>query len=564
MPLVYDPITNNPKFVQTDFSGGMNLYQDDTKIGDNEYREAFFLRNRSGSLEPVKKALLLTAPTGKKQGIYGFDTFFVLFVAGKAYFQVIGTSTWVRIPNFQMDASVDFIYAEAVPASTINFRSNLQSSNTFQGTALDTKVDMSNITISGTPAGLICQDGINQPRIIFADKSTRVLQTYDQWSQDDDKLREYVPVGKQMKYHPNGILFIASPDGKFLYRSVSGRPLDFVVNIDTNGNKGGDATTTDYAVSYNPITCISFLNTGELFVGTTLGCYVITLDYTSLIFGEPEFTNTGTIIAAVTNHFSFIDILGDYGFIDYSGMRSFNAVKVSKNEGRNSIFSLRIGNILKRIVQSPLTTASAIFQDYGYFGVQTTFGYGLLVYDTITQTWSSFDSTPEPIKMLTTTTIQSTPRLFGISDNNVYEFESQDSIDYNRAAIKYRGCIIGDSQQELKTSAIRATFLRSDSEEQAIAISYVDEKKLPSVNYTLSDTRGPITYPADYPVEFSGLKKIDNARFDLGGIQEQGYKLSTRLSWPNAAILTQIQIDAEVIEAESSIGQQDKVYANTD
>src|ERR1044071_7680228 len=103
----------------------------------------------------------------------------------------------------------------------------------------------------------------------------------------------------------NGILFIVSPDRKRLYRSVSGRPLDFVVNVTQSGDKGGNAETVSYAVSQEDITCLTPLNSGELFVGTIDGCFPLQLNYDSTIFQEPTFINKDGLSAGVINQWSF-------------------------------------------------------------------------------------------------------------------------------------------------------------------------------------------------------------------------------------------------------------------
>lgn len=545
-------------FIQNDFSGGMNLFDDDTKIGDTEYREAFYVKNRKKTLIPATQPDLLTAPSGLKQGIYGFDTFFVLFVAGKAYYQTLGTTTWIRLSGFQMSTTEPFIYVAAVPASNINYGRALATAGNFQGTALNTGIFLNQtVTINGLPAGLVCQDGVNQPWIIFADKSSRILQTYDEWTLDE---REYVPIGKQMIFF-DGILFVAAPDGKQLFRSVEGRPIDFVVNIDIAGNKGGDASTVSYAVSYNPITCLSGMNSGQLFIGTTFGCYPVNIDYTNLIFGEPTFTNTGPILAGCVNQSSFADILGDYAIVDYSSILSFNAVQTLKNEGRNSIFSLKIYDFISGIVQDSNQVCCQIFNNYLYVSLKTTYGYGLLVFDTLVQTWVSFDITPEPIIMLAATGNQNSPRLFGISTANVYELYPVTGA-YEISTVVTGAAVSSDCRKELRTKGFRAVLKDSSFDSEATITEISDGKKGKQVTQDLQDTTGGLDYEVDYPAYWNSESQVDNLYFNMENSKNTGWKLAGIISWENDAVLTQVQIDAELATAKVSSKQQTKAYAS--
>ena len=75
------------EFNQASFSGGMNLLVDDTRLGPNEYREAFNVRNRFDVLGAINEATEdVIAPAGLKQGLYSFGDYLIAFVAGKAYY----------------------------------------------------------------------------------------------------------------------------------------------------------------------------------------------------------------------------------------------------------------------------------------------------------------------------------------------------------------------------------------------------------------------------------------------------------------------------------------------
>src|SRR4051812_48952589 len=185
-------------FLQSDFSGGMNLFEEDEAIGEKEYTLAYNVRNRNGSLAPVKSPIEDTAaPQGKKQGVYAFDVYVLIFVNGQAYYKnTVTDSDWTKIVPLTVDTLVDYIYAEAVPASVLNFHRKLTQAGQAQGTQLDPKMTIDGgIKVNDTPAGLVIQDGVNQGWIIFPDGTTEMLNTYEQWTLDD---RSYVPIGKQM------------------------------------------------------------------------------------------------------------------------------------------------------------------------------------------------------------------------------------------------------------------------------------------------------------------------------------------------------------------------------
>jgi len=209
--------------------------------------------------------------------------------------------------------------------------------------------------------------------------------------------REYVPIGKQMTFF-NNKLFIISPDGTLIYHSVSGRPLDFVVAI--TGETGdkvnadetiGGAPGSSYTVGYNVVTALTVMNNEALFVSTQGGSYGVTLNYDTTVFAEPMFKKQLLFTANSINQRSFVDLLGDFAFIDPEGLRSFNAVVQSKNEGRNSIFSLKVARLFKGIVQDTKKCAAIVYDDYALFACNTIFGHGILVYDTLTQQFVSFD-----------------------------------------------------------------------------------------------------------------------------------------------------------------------------
>jgi len=339
------------EFNQRSFSGGMNLVVDDTRLSGtqdivggntsinvNQYREAFNVRNRFDVLDSIPLPTELSAPAGNKQGIWTFGDYVLLFVAGNAYYQHRTLTGWTKIQNFSMDPFVSRMYIETVPLSTTLYARKLPSS----GSSGDKPIQTPPLTSGGTPAGVIVQDGLNQPQFIWIDGNgivqCRVTQKFSEWKYDptdEDDRREYVPIGTLMTFY-DGILFVLAPDNITLYRSCSGRPLDFVLNIDIAGNAGGDATTTAYSVGTGPITCIRVMNgvDGMFVSAANEFCYQVSINRTPgapILYGEPTFIRTFLFVAGCMNNVSFMDILGDSAFIDLDGIRSFNAVVQLQN-----------------------------------------------------------------------------------------------------------------------------------------------------------------------------------------------------------------------------------------
>ena len=72
-------------YVQTSFSGGMNMSVDDTRLTEDEYKFAHNVRNRFGVLEGVKQAVDISSDIGSftsnppTQAIYTLGEFVFLF-----------------------------------------------------------------------------------------------------------------------------------------------------------------------------------------------------------------------------------------------------------------------------------------------------------------------------------------------------------------------------------------------------------------------------------------------------------------------------------------------------
>lgn len=553
-------------FQQGGFSGGMNLLLEPTRIGENEYVLGRNVRCRNDVLEPTKQHKAMDLPEGDLvQGLYSYSNFLLCFVDGKAYYSTYAsTLVWTEIADFLMSTSADFIYTCAVPISTMNFkRSATSATDAGAGSTKDATV-----TVQGTIAGLVCQDGANQPWIIYPSGGgllARVIKTYAQWDNADPLAREYVPVGTKMVYS-NGRLYVISEDETEIYRSVTGRPLDFVVNITTAGAKGGDATTTSYAVSDSRVTCFKELNTTSLFVATEDGhCFAVTPNFDRLLWGEPQFDRTYLFKGSCLNQFSFVDILGDFGFIDSEGLRSFNAILQQQNEGRNSIFSQKIAAAFKNLFQQASTVAATLFDNYAIFSMRSVFGRVLVIYDTIYKSFVSLDNPPNGIvKQFAVVDGSSRKHILAItSDNTLYELYG--GAEFAIAQVKTREWTSNDPAIELKTQALRAIFTNRNDSGEATSVCYVDGRSLPNTamgrsQRTIPEGQRGLLYVVSYPALWRNIRTLVNLVFNhAGGV---GFKVGYSLRWDNGASLTHLASNNQMIGIAQAQSSKTSNYAS--
>jgi hypothetical protein len=522
--------------IQSNFSGGMNLFNQDVILGEGEYGRAFNIRNRKASLQPVRAAVEDTdIADGKKQGIYGFDNYIVAFVGGRAYYKdVVTDGDWTLIAELYLDPTVDYIYTEAVPASTFNFERKLASASQLGGTDANNPVNTTTLIINGTPSCLVVQDGINQPWIIIVTDgvvSTRKAQRYDEWT---ITVREYVPIMKQMQYTADGILFGIAPDGVTIYRSVSGRPLDFVINVKVDGNKGGDAATTAYSVGSNTINFIGEFGNG-LIVGTKKGMILLELNYAKTIFAEPTFRRVGRVSAGIVNHFSFIsylhaDGLNDYYFVDFDGMRYLNVIR-DANEGRNTSFSLRVGRLPYQT-----TTAAVVFDDYSLFSLGTEEGNVIGVFDNTRKQWVCFDDIgdDDAIKMFAVADQTSSPKLYCITDGKLYQLYAGES--YLTASVNFKASVAGRDNLKLQNANIVLTDAIANSNATVTAVVDGNEVKA-LIKQTTSDN-------------------VDNLYYNFQNLAKQGWKCSLKVEWSDASELVFVGSEYNLVNPQSPYRNQ--------
>jgi hypothetical protein len=557
-------------FVISDFRGGMRMDVDSTKLEKDEYFLLINGRSRDGKLRPVKLPLQDTSIVGERfQCIFGTGSTIIMIIDGK----LVAKNYEGVDPNFSrpafdpLSASVDTIYGEFIPTSNINFQRTLPP-GTFN---IKTGEILFTSSVDSSPRALILQDGERQPKLVFPDSfSSRNTQNFASWTIDN---REYVPKGKQMLYH-NGVLYIISVDGSEIYHSVTGRPLDFVIGIEgEEGNKITDGAYTEEAsrlshkLAFEPITTIASLNIASdnpdvdppFYVGTKHSSFIVYPDIVDTIFGEPTFKNVGLFPTGPLNHNSFIEMDGDYGFISASGIRSFNAVAQTKNEGKNSLFSLFVHPLFidpaSNEYLAQTATAAWNFDNYSLFAVNTIYGYGILVFDNLAKKYSALDIYPSitaPIKQFAEIIVNGKHRLFFITATGYYEAFAGPVATMRCLPREFN---TNNLHIEHSLNKVRVVMDSIQAPGSLVVTEYIDRRKgevktkalVPNVD------ANPLPMTPPYGVATSDSIREENISFEES---KRGYKIGIEVALNALTDIVEIQILPKVFVEESSEAQR--------
>lgn len=419
-------------FNQFSFVGGLDTQLDAAKLPVDRYSLLLNGRISRNTIKPIRDNLRMDAPSGTFQGLYAVGDLLILLSSGILYYRNVVTGTPWQSPMtwISMSTTAPVIDATLVPLSYNQF--------TYSGTP-DNLLPAFNASMVKTPKGLLLTDGINQPRIVFPDASWRVLGTYASWTVNNP---EYVPIGSKPVLSGSK-LYMVAPNGIDIYHSVTGRPLDFVVNRDVTGNKGGDADSISKTIDFNPITSLVPGQDGGLVVCTLYSTYAVSLDYDNTLFAEPKLVDSFAFPTGAVSSRAWADISGDIAFISQAGIQAFNYTAQVKRESNNYPLGARIASLLVL----PQTQATATnFQQYALFAVNTIYGYGILVYDTTLQAFVSLDLGCGQVTFFATVKSNGVERLFFInSSNELYEAYASSSFstcgvylgDYNTVDAEY-------------------------------------------------------------------------------------------------------------------------------
>lgn len=563
-------------FYQKSFQSGLNQLQVDMQVADTGYQWLINGRNRFGPIQPIASPLELdNAPVGLKQGLIAVGNILVLFCAGKAYYRNYEDSNdWIQIPNFLMSVDAPQVWSQAVPASTFNFvrlaNANVQAELTITN----------DFKVAGTPAGIIVQDGITQPWLIEYDSTNqiflaRLTKTFDQWDNAgvDANSREYVPIGKQMMFM-NQILFIVAPDNKSCYRSITGRPLDFMINVDINGNKApseviGGASSMSFAFDFDDITCIQTIDIPDSFVyGTRHNTRIVTADYTNTLFDEPRFNESARVKSGLVNQYSFTDKLGDFVLIDFDGIKSFNAVQQLKFKGSNDVFSLALTKLLHHpITKKPIKQSNGIltkFENYIIANLDTAFGNLFCVYDTLLQQWTALDIIKSNhVKQFAVTESTLQDKLFCItSTDKVFQMYADANV-VESPLVRTRGMIPQETDTEHKSAYLNLLFKGGTYDGIVMIREFVDDQENTSVlenNKPLDLQVAGINYPVIPPVIPSNKPRNQTITFPVSdGLT--GKSISYIIYWNNDAQLLEYQLDTSDQKSNISVHEKEQLLA---
>lgn len=528
-------------FKQSDFSGGLNTQLDAAKTPDNAYALLVNGRTRRNVIAPTSRHIKLDAPAGNFQGLYVNGSNLILFVSGVAYIADIHLSPILFAPvgNWQpMSSTAPRIYVELVPSST-----NLFSRT---GTPQST-VKTFNDAVGIFPQALFCFDGVSQPQAILPGGTAIYLGTYAQWTQD---VPNYVPVGLLPAFASNK-LFLASPDRQTIYHSVSGRAYDFGVNLDNAGQIAGDATTVSTAVALNPITAIRSLSSGQVLVGTLYGTHTLTLDYTNTIFGEPFLQPDFLFPAGPINEISIVDILQDTAFITQSGIHAFNVVAQAKRESNNYPLGAKIRGLLtdpitgKSITQKD--TCAGLYDDFAFFAVNTIYGYGCVVYDTITQNYHSVDLSFGHVKQFGTTRLDGIERFFFIThDNEIFEAFADTEKNSTRMYFGEWTPDAASAQNIVHLVNVVFTTVRTSGQ---VKISVYSDREL--VESGVVEVIAPgFAANIPIPIPFPNSKQAIAVNFQLNK-RVRNWKIGVMVEWNFDGQLSDLAIDGSIETAEN-------------
>ena len=549
---------------QEGYSGGLNLLLDTSQLNPSEYKLMVNGRSRFGRINPVASPLRVTTglPDGNYQGCYAVGDFGIVFVSGKAYYKDYNAdgSSFLEIPGFQMSAVATQLYAVAVPASTVNFVRKIVSLDKIEGA-----VNLSS-SVSSSPQAFVVQDGVSQPWVIFPDGTARATLNFAQWTTDD---REYVPIGSMMSY-TSGILYVVS--GSEVYRSVTGRPLDFVVGINTDGDKLSDmemqsgAPLVSFRVSYDDVSSISpsGLDVGGLVISTTRVTKFVVPNFNSLVFGEPTFDTISLFATGAINPFSIVDILGDVAFVDLTGIRSFNAVQQLKNSGQNAPFSLKIAELFDGVEQT--VTCAGSFDNYDFFAVETVYGPAVVVFDELMRVFSSVDIYEglAGIKQFAEIKTDLERKLICITtDNKFYELFSGPGLESvgfffgERAASKKQGDVeVRVAQKPIYVKAVFTDVVESGTVSMT---PYTDERSGTLLSKELIQSTIVDVPPRPLPFH-SNDDRVKAVFFDISDGSE-GFKSGFWMRWGFSASLLTVELACNVQSGRRQIGSQAETAA---
>lgn len=611
--------------LQQNFSGGLNLFNEDLFLAENEYIKGFNIRSRSGALTGIKKPVEDFAGTiarfgqplaCRPLGLFSYNNY-LFAVAATTYkddddFDIVTVHLlWKPSTVWELFYDVDISYVTDAPPIHTTFSVDMDSLTSAYWTEIpardfsaDRTYTATDITsgvkrvissaADDTDAGMfvtVPYYGTNDEADSYWDsigwfltattiesklagtlgEALNINHEPGSWTTSS---RVYVPVGRNMAYM-DGILYVVSLDRKRIYRSVTGRPLDFMVEIKPDGNKpdtNPGANSTAFTVSGGDIISIKALASNQLLVATKRETFIVTPNYTRTIFGEPTFNKEKAFDLGVVSQDAIADLLSDTAIITMQGIRTFNSILQLRNQGNNAPISKLIEHMLAGVNQfdtlaSGLTArpCCAFFDNYVFFSVNTIDGYLVLVFDTLTQKWTSiddyFDETTKQIRYFSVHETATGLTLWAmLDDGKIYQLfastEYFDSVLYTRAICTAQPSVKG------RVSRAYAVFDGVNVADTVTLIEYVDNKRSGTdyeegfITEAVANPESGIPYEVTYPALFTDGRTLNDITFNFEGLSNKGWKFQYILTWPGAVKLLSLEWTLEQEDDQSGQNQQ--------
>lgn len=532
---------------KTSFLGGINQLSDITKLDPSEYWLIINGRVRTNAVEAVNLPLDISSNLsglGTFQELTAVGDKLVVFVAGKAYFKTLSSGDWTLISSFTMGSAESRLYTELVPGSTVNYIRTVADANA--------PLELGDSS-TASQAALVVMDGVNRPWAIFPNGSSRVLGSYNTWTQENP---EYVPIATKPMFY-NGVLYCVMKDlaGRetIIARSCTGAPFNFVIAVTPDGGKTsakeseGGALALSTNVSYSPITALSVLNSlnGGFIAGSTDSTVLVTPDLTTLYYAEPAFKTQFIASIGPLNQNSVVNMLGDAAFIHDSGMRSFNGVMQLSYEGRNAPFSGPINSLLDGITQT--STAAGTFDNYALFALTTKYGEGILVYDMLLGKFVSLDLYPGvgTILKFTSALVGGIRYCYFLTSSGVYELYGSDE----RATVSLYGAEVNpkDDFKSVKMMNFRCGFnnvIEGGSIEAVLFVNgQISNRKTASIAPLANATGTQISIPYRSPLTNGTFA---SAEFNFTDASPEGDRVG---------VLLRFNTDGALVSASAEVSQ---------
>lgn len=516
--------TGSLLYSQSDFSGGLFTQFDATKTPRNSYPLGLDVQMRRNVVKPRNRHAKQVTPEGTFHGLYAVGSQLYLFVDGFAYVRDVASSIYFNeITGWtQIDSSIR-IYAERLP---ITFNLFNRRATSVEVTSL-----YFNSSIAAYPECLWVGNGRDAEQVIYPDGTAEIIGDFDSWTQNSPS---YVPIGTVRVFTADKS-FLMSPSGLKLYSSVTGRPTDYVIQIDNDGNKVGDADSFYTGISAEAVTALKAADNGTVIATTSFGTFTVTPDYNTTFYGEPFLRVRPLFPVGAVNDRSFVNLNGDVAFISFTGIHTFNQTRQDRIESSNAPLGRKIYGLLS----NPQTdTCAADFDDNALFAVNTIYGRGVMVYDNSLEQFTSLDlSFGHVTQFAVVNDPIHGPRLFFINAaNELYEAYADDT--------KLAGRIyIGDftaqgSGIDSRIDSVFLTFSNIRAGGQVKCSLWIDGEKRGEQVQTVTATDLPASDDAIPRVDVTNTNQL---QFNFSGHNE-GARIGVWIEWDADAELTTVSL----------------------